>query len=138
MSTTPTTPPTRHPDPKEPAVPQYLLSVHHDDDLQFPEGVTVEDVFRDVDAYNQRLRQGGNWVFGAGLLPASSATVVDASGPGAPVITDGPYLESKEYLGGFWIVRAADLDEALKLGTAASAACHGPVEVRPVQDEPEG
>jgi hypothetical protein len=96
---------------------QYLLGVNHGDEISWPEGVTA-----------------GRWVFGGGLMPASSATVIDATGP-EPVITDGPYVESKEYLGGFWVIEADDLDEAMRWGTEASAACHGPVEVRPFQSE---
>ena len=108
---------------KEDSMPSYLVSVMHGDDLDLPAGVRMEDVFHDVDAFNTQLRQDGNWVFGAGLMPASSATVVRNVVPGAePVITDGPYLETKEYMGGFWVLKAADLDEALKLAEQASAA----------------
>ncbi|MGH3661616.1 MAG: YciI family protein [Micromonosporaceae bacterium] len=113
---------------------QYLLGVHHGDEITWPDGVTMEQVYADVDAFNQRVQSEGAWVFGGGLMPASSATVVDASGVEV-VTTDGPYLESKEYLGGFWVIQAADLDEALRWGRDASAACHGPVEVRPFQPE---
>ena len=118
-------------------MPAYLLSVHHGDDLQLPEGITTEQMFADVGAFNDQVKESGNWVFAAGLTPASSATVVDGTGSGEPVITDGPYLETKEYMGGFWIIKAADLDEALALAARASAACHGTVEVRPMQDEVE-
>lgn len=113
---------------------QYLLSVHHGDDLTMPEGVSMDQVFTDVDAFNNRLQDAGAWVFGGGLLPASSATVVDATGPEV-VTTDGPYLETKEYLGGFWVIEAADLDAALAWSRDASAACRGQVEVRPFQGE---
>lgn len=113
---------------------QYLLSVHHGDDLTMPEGVSMDQVFADVDAFNNRLQDAGAWVFGGGLLPASSATVVDATGPEV-VTTDGPYLETKEYLGGFWVIEAADLDAALAWSRDASAACRGQVEVRPFQGE---
>lgn len=113
---------------------QYLLSVHHGDDLAMPEGVSVDQVFADVDAFNNRLQDAGAWVFGGGLMPASSATVVDATGPEV-VTTDGPYLETKEYLGGFWVIEAADLDAALAWSRDASAACRGQVEVRPFQGE---
>lgn len=115
---------------------QYMLSVHHDDDNAIPEGVDIADVYAAVDRFNTKLQAAEAMVFGGGLTPASSATVVDATG--AEVLTtDGPYLESREYLGGFWVIRAADLDAALTWAREASAACHGHVEVRPFQDEPE-
>ena len=111
---------------------QYLLSVHHGDDLSLPDGVTPDQLFADVDAFNARLQDEGAWVFAGGLLPASSATVVDASGPEV-LTTDGPYLETKEYIGGFWVIEAADRDAALRWGRDASVACRGTVEVRPFQ-----
>lgn len=127
---------TAHSTTKEIPMPTYMVSVMHGDDLDLPEGVRMDDLSRDVDAFNTQVQQDGNWVFGAGLMPASTATVVRNVVPGAePVITDGPYLETKEYMGGFWILKAADLDEALKLAERASAACHGPVELRPMQDD---
>ncbi len=115
---------------------QYLMSVHHGDDLQMPEGVEWQEVFEAVDRFNSKLKENDAWIYGGGLLPASSATVVDGTGE-APVITDGPYLESREYLGGFWIIKADDLDAALRWATEASAACLGPVEVRPFQEDAE-
>lgn len=111
---------------------QYLLGVHHGDEVTWPDGITAERVMADVDAFNTRLQQEGRWIFAGGLQPVSSASVVDASGA-EPVVTDGPYVESKEHLGGFWVIEAADLDEAMRWGTEASAACHGPVEVGPFQ-----
>ena len=115
---------------------QYLMSVHNDDD--YATTLTPEDMqrmFTQVDAFNAELQQTGRWVFGGGLQPASTATVVRTEG-GEAVLTDGPYLETKEYIGGFWVITAADLDEALDWGRKASAACEAPVEVRPFQDEP--
>jgi hypothetical protein len=88
----------------------------------------------DTGAFNERLMEQGHWVFANGLGPASTATVVDGQG-GEPVLTDGPYLESKEYIGGFWIIDAPDLDVALKLAAEASKACRGKVEVRPFDGE---
>jgi hypothetical protein len=88
--------------------------------------------FADTGAFNEKLRAEGHWVFADGLEQASTATVVDGQG-GEPMITDGPYLESKEYLGGFWIIEAPDLDVALRLAAEASKACRGKVEVRPFQ-----
>ncbi len=113
-------------------MPQYLLSVWHDgpyDDLDY----SSEDMQRigaQVGAYNAALEQAGAWVFGAGLHPASSATVVRATG-GEVSMTDGPYAETKEQMGGFWIIEGVDLDAALDWAGKAAAACEGPVEVRP-------
>lgn len=114
---------------------QYMLSVH-DDEEQMAQ-LTPDDLqrmFTQVDALNQEIQASGRWVFGGGLQPASTATVVRVGG-GDTVITDGPYLETKEYLGGYWIITAEDLDEALDWARKASAACEGPVEVRPFQAE---
>jgi hypothetical protein len=116
---------------------QFLLSVHGNDESQAavsPE--QMQEMFAAVDAFNQKLQANGIWVFAGGLMPASTASVVDATG-GSPVTTDGPYLETKEHIGGFWVVEAPDLDAALKLAAEGSAACQGKVEVRPFQPEPE-
>ncbi len=83
-----------------------------------------------INAFNERLQGEGHWVFAAGLASPSAATVIDGRGEAA-VFTDGPFLESKEYLAGFWIIRAPDLDVALKLATEGSKACNRKVEVRP-------
>jgi hypothetical protein len=91
-------------------------------------------MFAQVDAFNQKVTDAGIWVFGGGLEPIETATTVDATGPEA-IITDGPYAEAKEWLGGFWVLEAPDLDAALNLATEASAACEGRVEVRPFQAE---
>jgi len=85
-----------------------------------------------IDAFNDRLVAEGHWVFGGGLAGPDSATVIDNRG-GKAMFTDGPFLESKEYLGGFWIIEAADLDVALKLAADGSKACNRRVEVRPFQ-----
>ena len=114
---------------------QYLLSVHSTETDPTPSPEVMERMYAQVDTFNQGLKSSGSWVFAGGLHPASSATVVDASG-GDVVTTDGPFAESKEHLGGFWIVEADDLDAALELARQASEACEGPVEVRPFQDEP--
>jgi hypothetical protein len=104
---------------------QYLFSVVHDQPtLATPE----EDAA--IDVFNDRLQAEGNWVFAGGLAAPDTATVVDNRGE-AGLVTDGPFIESKEYLAGFWIVEAADLDAALKLAADGSKACHRKVEVRP-------
>ncbi len=113
---------------------QYLLSVHGSETDEIPDN--VQELYAAVDAFNKKVQASGSWVFGGGLNPASTATVVDGTGSGDPVITDGPYLESKEHLGGFWIVDVPDLDAALELARQGSAACQGLVEVRPFQPEP--
>jgi hypothetical protein len=104
---------------------QYLVSVIHDAaSLATPEEMAAIDVF------NDRLQSEGHWVFAGGLAAPSSATVIDNRGE-EPMFSDGPFLESKEYLAGFWIVEAADLDVALKLATEGSKACNRKIEVRP-------
>jgi hypothetical protein len=105
---------------------QYLFSVIHDDSTL----ATAEEMAA-IDVFNERLRAGGHWVFAAGLGGPDTATVVDHRSEPA-VVTDGPFLESKEYLIGFWIIEAADLDVALALATDGSKACNRKVEVRPV------
>jgi hypothetical protein len=114
---------------------QYLLSVHYVDGV----GATPEDemqaAFERVDAFNQRLQESGAWVFAGGLQPPDIATVVRVQDDQV-LLTDGPFAEAKEQLGGFWIVEAPDLDAALKLAEEGSRACAAPVEVRPFQDGP--
>ncbi len=113
---------------------QYLLSVHHAPDADFGDEAEIQEIFAAVDAFNDKVREAGKWVFAGGLEGIESATTVDATGT-QPVVTDGPFAESKEYLGGFWIIESADLDEALTWATEGSAACGGKVEVRPFQSE---
>ncbi|MBO1770909.1 hypothetical protein JQT67_12045 [Agrococcus sp. TF02-5] len=84
----------------------------------------------DTGAFNERLERGGHFVFADGLAEASTATTVDGRGD-RPIVADGPYLESKEHLGGFWVIEAADLDEAIALAAEGSRVCRNPVEVRP-------
>jgi hypothetical protein len=113
---------------------QYLLSVHHDYDEEFPPIEEMQPVFEAVDRVNQKMQDQGAWVFGGGLQPINQATTVDNTGD-RPIVTDGPYSESKEYLGGFWVIEAADLDRALEWATEASKACRAKIEVRPFQGE---
>ena len=104
---------------------QYLVSVIYDAaDLATPEEMAA------VDAFNDGLQAEGHWVFAGGLAAPSTATVIDNCGEEA-MFTDGPFLESKEYLAGFWIMDAPDLDVALKLAADGSKACNRKVEVRP-------
>jgi hypothetical protein len=114
---------------------EYLLSVYMnegDAEIAPPE---IEKIYAAVDAFNAELKAAGAWVFAGGLHPAETATVVDAT-KGEVTVTDGPYAETKEHLGGFWVIQAADLDAALEWAKRGSAACAGAVEVRPFQDEP--
>lgn len=119
-------------------MPEYMLSVHHDEaDTAEMEQMTPEQmqpIFEAVDRFNQDLQAKGAWVFGGGLMPIEQSTTVDNTGE-KPIVTDGPYAESKEYLGGFWVIRAADLDAALEWAERGSKACAGRVEVRPFQGE---
>lgn len=113
---------------------QYLMSVWHDD--EYVVDFTTEHMQRigpQVGAFNDELTAAGAWVFGAGLEPASTATVFDGTGSDVS-ITDGPYAETKEQMGGFWIIDVADLDTARQWARKAAAACEGPVELRPMQD----
>ena len=112
---------------------QYMLSViHPEEGPDFAEDVDIQEVMAQVDAFNKELQDSGSWVFAGGLEPPSVATVVDATGTDV-LMTDGPYAETKEQLGGFWIVEAPDLDAALEIAKNGSAACMGAVEVRPFQ-----
>ena len=112
---------------------KYLLSVYQPDN-PVPEGVDLDAIMRDVDAMNQELREKGAWVFAGGLHEPSTATVLRAQG-GDVLATDGPFAEGKEFLGGFTIIQAADLDEALEWGRMLARATRLPVEVRPFQAE---
>jgi hypothetical protein len=105
---------------------QYLVSVIHDSTELAP-----PDEMAAIDVFNDRLVAEGHWVFAAGLAAPSSATVIDNRGEEA-MFTDWPFLESKEYLVGFWIMEADDLDVALKLAAEGSKACNRKIEVRPI------
>jgi hypothetical protein len=102
-------------------MPRYLLSVYG-------------PMFADTGAFDERLQREGHLVFAEGLEPATTATTVDGQGE-TPAFTDGPYLEAKECLGGFWVIDASDLDVALALAAEGSKTCRGKVEVRPFRTE---
>ncbi|MGH9039704.1 MAG: YciI family protein [Acidimicrobiia bacterium] len=112
---------------------QYLLSVHMVEGEEMPPADVIEQMYKDVDVFNQELQAEGAWVFAGGLHPATTATVVRVEG-GDVITTDGPFAETKEQLGGFWVVEAKDLDAALALAARGAKACGAPVEVRPFQD----
>ena len=113
---------------------QYLLSVYHPETGDVPGPEAMETIMRDVDALNEELRAAGAWVFAGGLHPSSSATVLQVQG-GDVLITDGPFAEGKEHIGGFWVIKAPDLDAALEWGRKATRACTVPIEVRPLREE---
>jgi hypothetical protein len=115
---------------------QYLLSVYPGPADQMPAPAKMEQIFKDVDAVNQQIKAAGAWVFAGGLHPATTATTLRVQ-DGEVVTTDGPFAETKEQLGGFWVIEAKDLDEALAWAAKATRACQAPIEVRPFQDEPE-
>jgi hypothetical protein len=104
---------------------QYLFSVIDDGMVQDP-----PESMGDIDAFNDRLEAAGHWVFAGGLGTTDAATVVDNRGDEV-LVTDGPFVESKEWLGGFWVIEAPDLDVALTLAAEGSKACNRKVEVRP-------
>ena len=115
---------------------QYMLSVFDDGGTQDLSADVLEKIYADVDALNKEIMEAGAWVFGGGLHPVDTATVVTEKN-GETVVTDGPYAETKEQVGGFWVIEAPDLDAALEWAGKATVACQGPIEVRPFQDEPE-
>jgi hypothetical protein len=104
---------------------KYLVSV-----IDNNAGLATPAEMAAIDVFNARLQANGHWVFAGGLGTPSTATVIDNRG-GEAVLTDGPFLESKEYIAGFWIIEAPDLDVALKLAAHGSQACNRKVEVRP-------
>ena len=113
----------------------YLLSVHVGEDVYTAEpSKDTERMYAQVDVFNKELIGSGSFVFADGLEPSSTATVVRAHS-GETVTSDGPYMKTTEHIGGFWIVKAPDLDAALAWAAKASAACEGPVEVRPFQSD---
>lgn len=115
---------------------QYMLAVHSVEGEPAPSDETIQRLYAQVDAINTEIQTAGAWVFGGGLLPAESATVVRVEN-GATTMTDGPFAETKERLGGFWVVQCADLDEALTWAGKCAEACMAPIEVRPFEDLPD-
>ena len=109
-------------------MPHYLIAIHHADD--YDPSQEDEEMHRDIDALNDEMVAAGIRVFVGGLQSASEAKSLRTHPGGEVVVTDGPYLEAKEHVGGFWVLEAADLDEALAWGRKAVAACRASVEVR--------
>lgn len=108
---------------------QYLVAIHHPDN--YDPSLEDEAMDRDISALNKEMIAVGVRVFAGGLRPASDAKSLRAKPDGKVIVTDGPYLEAKEHVGGFWVLEAADMDEALAWGQKAAVACRAPVEVRP-------
>lgn len=116
---------------------QYLISVWHDDDYDDDPDWSDPDLQRvgaQVGALNEEMESVGVWVFGAGLRPASTATVL-RPGDSQVSMTDGPYAETKEQMGGFWVIDVDDLDTATDWARRCAEACEGPVELRPMQSD---
>jgi len=109
-------------------MPQYLVAIHHPDD--YDPSLEDEAMVRDIHALNREMVAAGVRTFVGGLQGARDAKSLRARPDGEVVITDGPYIESKEHVGGFWVLKTADLDEALAWGRKAAIACRAPVEVR--------
>jgi hypothetical protein len=115
---------------------RYLLTVHQPDGPP-PAQPVLDELMKNVAAFHQALRAAGAWVFAGGLHPPSTATVLRVQ-DGEALITDGPFTEGKEHVGGICIIQVSDLDAALAWGRQAARATTLPVEVRPFQDDPEG
>lgn len=109
---------------------QYLVAIYHPDD--YDPSVAEDDAMgRDIDALNEEMNAAGVTIFVGGLQPAGTARSVRAKAGGKVLVTDGPYIEAKEHIGGFWVLEADDMDAALAWGGKAAVACRAPVEVRP-------
>lgn len=113
---------------------QYLVAIHHPDD--FDPSSESEATVQDIDALNQEMAAAGVVVFVGGLTSVRDARSLRAQPDGNVLITDGPYLETKEHIGGFWVLEAANLDDALAWGRKAVVACRAPVEVRAFLPDP--
>ncbi|WP_026361454.1 YciI family protein [Amycolatopsis nigrescens] len=111
---------------------QYLLSIYQPDG-EAPPPEILDPIMRDLEAVNDELRAAGAWVFAGGLHPPSTATVLRAKDDDV-LVTDGPYVEGKEHIGGFTVIAAPDLDAALEWGRKVAKAITLPIEVRPLQD----
>ena len=107
---------------------QYLVAIHHPDN--FDPSIEDEAMERDIDSLNEEMEAAGARLFAGSLDHPGKAKLLRAQPNGEVLIADGPYLEAKEHVGGFWVLEAADLDEALAWGRKAAVACQAPVEVR--------
>ena len=114
---------------------QYLVAIHHPDN--YDPSLEDEAMIRDIDLLNEEMEAAGVRVFAGGLQSVVKAKSLRAQPDGAVLLTDGPYLEAKEHVGGFWLLETANLDEALKWGRKAVIACRAPVEVREFFQKPD-
>jgi hypothetical protein len=114
-------------------VKKYLLAVQLDESVPYPSDEELQAQLARTARLTEEMRAAGSWVFVGGLLPSHATTVV-RPGDGATTMTDGPFAETKEQLGGFWVVQCDDLDQALAWGEKCALACECPIEVRPFQD----
>ena len=112
---------------------QYMLTVHSVEDAALRSADATQEAYQGVAALNAELQDAGVWVFAGGLHPPSTATVVRLH-DGGVLMTDGPFAEGKEHVGGFWVISVPDLDAALSWAVRATEACAAPVEVRPFQE----
>jgi hypothetical protein len=115
-------------------MPQYLVAIHHPDD--YDPSTEGEGMVRDIASLNKEMIAAGVRSFVGGLGPARKAKPLRAQPDGEVLLTDGPYLETKEHIGGFWILETADLDAALGWGRKAAKACRAPVEIREILQKP--
>jgi hypothetical protein len=115
---------------------QYLVAIYHPDD--YDGAVETEAMTNEIHALNREMMAAGARKFACGLSPASRAKSLRTQPDGKVLVTDGPYLETKEHIGGFWVLEASDLDEALEWARKGAAACRAPVEVRPLFQQPSG
>lgn len=113
---------------------QYMIATHYVEGQPEPSADVIQTLYAQVDAVNEEIKAAGAWVFGGGLLPPENATVVHTV-DGKATMTDGPFPEAKEQLGGFWVIKCRDLDEALEWAKKCSTACMAPLEVRPFQED---
>ncbi len=117
-------------------MPQYLVAVHHPEN--YSASSTTQETMRDIGALNSEMMAAGVRFFAGGLQSETKAKSLTAQPDGQVLVTDGPYLEAKEHIGGFWILECADMDEAVAWGRKAVVACRTPVEVRPFAEMPAG
>jgi hypothetical protein len=110
-------------------MPRYLVAIHHPDG--YDGSLEGEEMMRDIDVLNEEMQATGARLFAGGLRPVSDARSLRKQPDGKVLVTDGPYLETKEHVGGFWILEAVNLEEAVEWGRKAVVACRAPVEVRP-------